>query len=188
MKFRTLILTLIAASFIGTLFATDVTPTPPAKVQTSGGNHYGSVILESLQSSGLVKLNGTSVLNLLHVTGSLISNNAVIGSLEVTGEANLTGTTVQNGGSIIGSLQASRSLFQKNITILTQKAVFTNSQLEGITVRKDSAAKIKQVIELKQKSVVNGSIHFESGKGEVIVYPGSQVLGQVTGGKVIKKS
>jgi hypothetical protein len=29
---------------------------------------------------------------------------------------------------------------------------------------------------------------FESGKGEVLVYPGSQVLGQVTGGKIIKKS
>jgi len=40
---------------------------------------------------------------------------------------------------------------------------------------------------LKQRTVVDGPIVFESGKGEVHVYAGSQVLGTVTGGKVVKK-
>ena len=78
-------------------------------------------------------------------------------------------------------------MFQKNITLLTQKAVFTASKLEGITVRKDGACKGKQVLELKQGTIVNGPIVFESGKGEVVIYPGSQVLGSVTGGKIVRK-
>lgn len=152
-----------------------------------GQNNFGAVTVDNIQGAGLVKLNGTSVLNSVHVDGSLISLHARIGNLEVMGEANLTDTVIQNEGFVLGSIQAVRSIFKQNITLLTQKAVFTGSTLEGITVRKDGACKGKQTIELKQKTLVKGPIVFESGRGEVLVYPGSQVLGQVTGGKIIKK-
>ncbi len=178
-KLRTLIIGLIALSFIATLFA------ETTKVQ--GSTQYGAVALDALDGTGLIKLNGTTVAK-IHLTGSLISQNAEIGSLDIMGEANLTGTTVKNGGSIMGSLQAVRSTFQDSITLLSQKAVFTASRLEGITVRQDGGYKGKQIIELKQGTQINGPIHFESGKGEVILFPGCQVLGTVTGGKIVKKS
>jgi hypothetical protein len=157
-------------------------------ITASGSNQYGAITIDSLESTGLIKLNGTSITHHINLTGSLISQNAEIGSLEVMGEANLTGTTVQEASSIIGSLQATRSNFKKALTILTQKALFTASKLEGVTVQKDGACKGKQIIELRQGTIVNGPIHFESGKGEVIVSSGSQILGEVVGGKVIKKS
>lgn len=172
MKLRTLLLVLISLSFIATLF----------------GENYGSEILETVQGTGIVKLNGTSVTNTLHVNGSLIAQNAQIGTLDVLGEANLTGSTIKNSASIMGSLQAVRTTFEQSITVLCQRVVFTASHLEGLTVQQDGGFKGKQVVELKQSTIVNGPIHFESGKGEVVLYPGSQVLGPITGGKLIKKS
>lgn len=179
MKFRTIIFGLIAFSFIATLFA-DVT-------KAEGGGQYGKMTLESLEGNGLIKLNGTSITNEIHLMGSLISQNAEIGFLDVIGEVNMTETTVRHGGSIMGSLQATRSTIREPITILSQKAVFTASKLAGITVKQDGGFKGKQIIELRQGTVVDGPIHFESGKGEVIIHTGSQVLGAVSGGKVLKK-
>lgn len=175
-----MIFALIICSFITALFSAEST------IVNSG--NYGSETLESIQGIGLVRLNGTSITNSVQVTGSLIAQNAHIGTLAVSGEANLTGAVIKNGGSVMGSLQATRSTFEQPITLLMQKAVFTASRLEGITVQRDSAFKGKQVIELKQGSVINGPIHFESGKGEVVVYPGCKVLGQVTGGQIVKKN
>jgi hypothetical protein len=180
-KLKPFIIALIGLSFIASLFAAE-------PVRANGLGNYGVETLESIQGSGLVKLNGTSVTNTVQVMGSLITQNAHIGTLDVMGEANLTGTTVKHGGSIMGSIQAIRTTFEDSITILCQRSIFTASRLQGITVQQDSGFKGKQVIELKQGTTVSGPIHFESGKGEVIVNLGCKVLGPVTGGKVIKKN
>ncbi|HSX27110.1 MAG TPA: hypothetical protein VLE89_08925 [Chlamydiales bacterium] len=187
MKFRTLILSLLALSFVATLFAEEKTETPK-QAQAFGHTQYGAVVLDSIQGNGLLKLNGTSVTHTLHMEGSLLSQGAHIGTLEVLGEANLTNTTIQNASFIFGSLQAVHSTFLQPITLLTQKATFTHTKLQGITVQKDQGYKGKQVLELRQNTLVDGPIHFESGKGEVLLYPGSHVIGKVTGGKVIKKN
>lgn len=152
-----------------------------------GGANFGNETHESIDGSGLIKLNGTTVDQEVHVVGSLISQNGEIGSIDVTGQVNLTETTIKHGGSIMGSFQATRSKIEAPITLLSQKTVLTNSKLSGITVKQDSSYKGKQILELRLGTIVDGPIHFESGKGEVLVYPGSQVLGSVTGGKIIKK-
>ena len=184
MKFRNWIFALIALSFIFSLFADET----PKTTLVTGISNYGSETLDSLEGTGLIKLNGTSITRSVQLTGSLITNNAQVGTIHIIGEANLTGTTVQNDASVAGSLQATRSVFKKALSLHSQKAVFTASKLEGITIHKDAALKNKQVIELKQGTIVNGAVHFESGKGEIIVHPGCQVLGPVTGGKIVKKS
>ncbi len=180
MKFRTFIFGLIALSFMTSLFA--------ESTKAEGGGQYGKITLEALDGTGLIKLNGTSITNEVHLIGSLICQNGEIGSLDIIGEANLTGTTVKNGGSVMGSFQTTRSTRQQPIILLSQKAVFTSTKLAGITVKQDSGFKGKQTLELRQGTIVNGPIHFESGKGEVILYTGSQVLGTVTGGKILKKN
>jgi len=160
---------------------------PPPKENVAGIANYGAVTLDSLQGAGLVKLNGTSVLNTAHFDGSFLANDVRIGALEVSGEANLTAAIIGQKSFIFGSLQAVRSTFSKPLTLLTQKAVFTGCKIESIIVKKDTACKGKQVLELKLGTIVDGSIEFESGKGEVVLFPGSQVLGPITGGKVLKK-
>lgn len=181
MKWRTLIFSLVALSFLATLFADET----PAK-STLGRNNFGAEVLESFTGGGLIKLHGTTVQNNLHIDGSLIAENATIHSLSVMGEANLTRSTIDEA-SVIGSLQAVHSTFTKNLTVQSQKMVFTACQLQGITVLKNAGFKGKQVIELRQGTLVHGPIRFESGKGEVILHPGSQALGPIDGGKTIKK-
>lgn len=150
-------------------------------------HHYGAETLKSVQRTGLVKLSGTKIEEQLQLNGSLISQNAEIGSLNIMGEANLTGTTIKESSTVMGSLQATRSTFTKALTLLSQKSLFTSSTLDTITILKDNGFKGKQIIELRQGTIVNGAIHFESGKGEVILSPGCQVLGTVTGGKIVRK-
>ena len=179
MKFRSLIYALIALSFLAPLFA--------ETTRFSGAVQYGETTLDALDGAGLVKLNGTTVAS-IHLSGSLIAQNADIGSLDILGEANLKDTTIALPSTIMGSLQATRTTFKNPLTILSQKALFTASSLDAITIKKDGGYKGKQIVELKQGTQINGPIHFEAGNGEVIVFPGCQVFGPVTGGKVIKKS
>ncbi len=180
MKLRTFIFALVGLSFVATALFGEAT-------KVSGSSQYGEVTLDELDGFGLVKLNGTTVSN-VHLTGSLITQYADIGSLNIIGEANLKDSTIQKGGTILGSLQAVRTTFKGPITILSQKALFTASKLEGITVQVDNGFKGKQIVELKQGTLINGPIHFDSGRGEVIIFPGCQVLGPVTGGKIVRKS
>lgn len=157
----------------------------PTSVQ--GGGSFGNEKIESLTGTGLVKLNGTEIENQLQVTGSLIAHDAEIGFLDILGEANLTRSHIKNGASVLGQIQAIRSTFEKPLTILSQRAVFRESKLKEIIVKQDDGYRGKQIIELRQRTIVDGPIHFESGKGEVQIFPGSQVLGVVSGGKIVKK-
>src|SRR5262245_58622862 len=155
MRFRTIILVILILSFAASFVFAEETPqanapTAAAKVatQVSGANHFGSETLDTLQGAGLVKLNGTTVVNAVQVAGSLIAKNAQIGTLEITGEANLTGTTVLKGGNVVGSLQMVGSTFNQSLTLTTQKAVFSSSHLEGIKILQDMGYKGKQILEL----------------------------------------
>ena len=162
-------------------------PKQPAAKKFLGGGNYGTETIESLQVSGLAKLHGTTITHTLQVTGSLISLYAHLNTVEIVGEANLTDTHVEKEATITGSLQAVRSTFDRHLNLLTQKAVFTNCKAKSLLIRQDGAFKGKQIVELKQGTIINDSIVFEGGKGEIHLYPGSQILGPVTGGKVIRK-
>lgn len=153
-----------------------------------GPGNFGKVTVDAINATGLIKLNGTIVSNDIRLVGCIIAHNGDIGSLDVIGDVNLTETTIKEGGQVIGSIQAVRSTIKKPMTLWGQKAVFTATKLQGLTIKQEKSYKGKQIIELRQGTIVDGPIHFESGKGEVLLYPGSQLLGSVTGGKVLKKS
>lgn len=188
MKCKPLILIIVSLSLLSLLFASTPNSAPAnTKSQTLGANSYGNETLDTLSSVGLVKLSRTVITEHLSINGSLIAQGANIGSIDIVGEANLTDTTIQNGGTILGSLQTQRTKIDKPLIINGQKALFSSSQLKGLTIRLMDGFKGKQIIELRHKSVVDGPITFESGKGEVHLYSGSQVLGPVSGGKIVKK-
>ncbi len=183
-KFKTLLLLLIAFSFVATLFAED----PAPKQQAAGLTSYGAETIDTLNASGLIKLNGTTIRTLAQVRGSLLATSARLSSLEVYGEANLNNTTLSQPSTIIGYLRAQNSNFPSLLTLGAQKATFTACKLSSLTIRKDDSFKGKQIIELKQGTEVTGPITFESGKGEVHVYSTSHVYQPITGGKLIKKN
>jgi len=185
-KFRTVILLLILSGFCASLFANE-TPVSREALLSIGGS-AGKETFENLKSSGVLKLNGSTVKNLLEVQGCLIAQGATLGSLEILGEVNLTNTIVSQVSTISGYLRAQGSTFKAPLTITGYKAVLTASKLASITVQKQESFKGKQIIELKQKTIVEGSITFESGKGEVHLYPGSKVYGPIEGGKLVRKN
>jgi len=149
------------------------------------GGLLGKQTVDELTTSGVLKLNGTTI-HKLNIEGSLIATSAELGSLTVRGEANLRGTHVKEECSIYGYLRAQDTTFDSPLTLGAHKAVFTSSKLNSITIQVENGFKAKQIVELKQGTIVDGSITFEAGKGEVHCY-GSQVLGPVIGGKIIKK-
>jgi hypothetical protein len=151
----------------------------------TNGGAVGQETIEQLTCSGVLKLNQT-IINHLTISGSLVTTGATLGALSVRGEANLRNSTVTEACSIYGYLRAQDTTFEGPLTLGAHKAVFTASHLTSITIQKEEGFKAKQIVELKQGTIVDGPIHFESGKGEVHSY-GSKVLGPITGGKLIKK-
>jgi hypothetical protein len=186
-KFKYALFLLLALSFTATLFSVEPAPKAPTESTFIGSSTLGAQSYDSLSGSGLLKLNGTTIKN-LQISGSLIAHSATLQSLEVQGEANLNQSTVTQPSTIIGYLRAQHSTFKAPLTLGAQKAVFTASQLHSLTIRKDDSFKGKQIIELKQGTIIDGPVHFESGKGEIHLFPPSKVLGPVTGGKIIRKS
>jgi hypothetical protein len=157
------------------------------KVLASGGA-FGAAIFDNLTSNGILKLNGTTVKNTLHVDGSLLTQGASLNAVEVCGEANFKNTIIAQAIQVIGSLRAEKCTFKGHLSLTSIRATFLGSQIGSIHVSKESNCKGHQIIELKQKTSVDGPIVFESGKGEVHSYPGSYVSGPITGGKLIKKN
>lgn len=179
-------LCLIAVSLKGA--KPDPEPPSPRHDRPAGVGSYGRELVESLHGQGLIKLKGTKVATTLKVEGSLISTDASAGTLEVYGSANLRDTVIDGTALIVGSIQATNTKFLQLLTINTPKATFTKSQIHSLVFKQEPSFKAKQVLELKQGSIIEGSLHFEGGKGEVIVDSTSRIAGKVTGGKVIYKN
>ena len=182
---KILFLSLFAAS----LFANSPAQTEdPSIHKIIGGGSLGEKTYETVDCEGILKLNGSTIKKNLQVNGSLIATFANIQALDASGEVNLRSSIVSEESSIHGYLRAQSTSFKAPLTLNGRKAVFTNSKLSSITVKEEHGFKAKQVIELKQNSIVDGSIKFNSGKGEVHIYPGCKITGTVTGGKIIKKN
>jgi hypothetical protein len=167
------------------LAATALSAVEPGPV--GGVTTYGAEVVESIRSWGIAKLKGTTVRTLTEVHGALLAQSAHLATLEVDGEANLHDTTLSGPVTILGGLKTQNTIFKSTLTLQTQKATLASSKLQAITVRKDPACKGKQVLELRQGTQVYGPILFESGRGEVHIFPGSQLHGSISGGRAIKK-
>jgi hypothetical protein len=157
----------------------------PVKI---GSDSYGEVTLESLEVLGSIKLNGTTVSKRLLVTGHLIANSAHLHEIEAEGDVKLKDSNLEAQVCVSGSLQACGSEFCQPLIFTGQKALFSKCKLSGITVRRDAAFKAKQILELKDRTIVDGPVVFEGGNGEVLLYAGSKIHGSVTGGKVTYKN
>lgn len=157
------------------------------KTLASGGS-FGAVNFDNLVSNGILKLTGTSVKQALQVSGSLLTQAANLNTVEVLGEANLKNTVITQAMKVIGFLRAEKSVFKGPLTIGGFKATFIGSQVASLKILPESNCKGHQIIELRQKTTVDGPIVFDSGKGEVHCYPGCYVLGTISGGKLIKKN
>lgn len=165
------------------LMATFCLYAQPANQSAEGYLTYGNEILNSIQVNGFVTLNGTTILQQLQVNGSLSANQAQIGEMVVNGQASLNNCTVKNKSVVAGSLSAMLSTFNDEITLDSNNSTFDGCTIVSIRVRKNKNSAIPPTIELKGKTKVSGMITFESGNGQVIASPDSQIsTAKIVGG------
>ena len=181
MKF---LITLLLVAALGYFYwSSSYTINPTIQNVSSGVISYGKETMDSLKGNGLVTLEGTTIRGRLEVNGSVKATKAFIGAFDCAGYANLTDCVIKTHSDVNGFLNANRTAFQGPVVLKAQKAEFTDCTIESLIVKNPSWVFGTQVIELQGKTVVKGSITFESGQGKVNMSPQSKVLGKIVGGQ-----
>ncbi|MEI6242303.1 MAG: hypothetical protein WCP39_02735 [Chlamydiota bacterium] len=165
--------------------SSEKTQNPP---KTSFGmTHFGNETLASIRSDGFLHLNGTHIIDTVHINGHLEAENAEIGNLVANGCAHLKNSIIKGTAIIHGTIDAHNTIFQNELSLTAEKASFSGCTLESIDVKKKALSFSSQTLEFHDHSKVKGSITFESKKGEVLLFNGSEVLGSVYGGTILHK-
>jgi len=181
--------------FMPITWASEVCDYLPGKVICGKG------IVDNISRLGLVMLNGTTVTGSVNVTGSIIANKVeinrinclgkltlddslVTGLVEAIGPAKISASKLEKTFKIVGTLDVTNTTFFSAIDATALEITLQNTQCKNIDMHGDESR--QQKIYLKDHSVVFSDITFSSGNGLVILCDGSEVLGKVIGGKIIK--
>lgn len=113
----------------------------------------------------------------LTVTGPVEGNDFTLQSLMVHGPVNLTNVTVKGAVTINGGPVSILQGKLQNLTVAAKSIKLMSTTVGSIVIRKVDEEKQQLILEGTQ---VNGTIFFESGKGEMIA-TGSSISGKVEG-------
>jgi hypothetical protein len=183
---KILILTLLSAfACISILAARE-----PLKNATClyGYHTYIKETLNSIQADGTAILEGTQVRGLTRINGILKAKASTLHALQVNGQAELNNCLITNGTSINGFLDADKTEFQQGLSIASQKVILRGSTADSLTIREVKGFTGKQVVYLRNGTVITGPIVFESGNGELWVSLSSKISEDlVSGGQIYRK-
>lgn len=162
--------------------------------------------MSSLVSMGKVSLAQSKILSSADITGECESHRSYYeGSTKITGnlrshydlfsrDVNVIGdfraddSEFKDQVSIIGAVNADDSIFEKNMDIQSCMIEFSQVQSSHINIKPEKKCNDQiQKIYLRNKSKINGNIHFAGGNGMVILSQDSTISGQVIGGKVVRE-
>lgn len=164
------------ASFIG---ATEFKEVTAQSLSVKGPIHFNHLkVQKSTEIFGPVTNSEFGTFNSLIITGPFMAKNVTCSTLEVTGPVDVTDLQVSGATTIIGPLKAGKSTFQ-NLTITADKIILEDSKTKDIIVKKNEDK--EQVLDLKGKTIVEGNIIFESGKGIVEQEYKVKIQGEVKG-------
>ena len=157
-----------------------------------------SQMLETLQHSGMLNLEKTTVSGITEINGFITAKNSTLNSLTVNGDADLDHVLVK--GSVLvqgklaaedanfqeavvikGQINAEDSHFNKTITIYGNHSEFENCHLENIILEKNNDQKVQHLY--LEETQVDGDITFKS-HGIIHMDKESKIVGKVTGGKI----
>lgn len=146
-----------------------------------GCQKYGKETVDTIQANGTVSLEGTKVLGLVNVNGSLYAEESAINSFKVNGQLVLKHCSISQTSSVNGTLSADNTVFLNEISVASQKVTLSLCTLNSLVIREIVGFNGIQVIDLRNGTKVNGPITVESGNGEVWLSSNSEVTGLVTG-------
>ncbi len=156
-------------------------------IYTYGYQRYEKEIVDSIQGNGMISLEGTKVLGLVLVNGSLNAEESVIDSLQVNGQAVLKDCLINHTATINGALDADNTKFQKELSVVSQRVTLRACSIGSLIIREVSGYDGIQVIDLRGGTKVIGAIVVESGKGEIWLSSNSEIPNRVSGAKIIRK-
>ena len=152
----------------------------------SGVMTYENETIDHLNVNGVANLKRTTVQNFLQVNGCLNATGAFIKKMHVNGDATLENCSVDQNSTICGFLNATNSKFKNKLSIASEKVIFIDCTINDLQILKTSNVNKPQIIELKGKTKVNGSIVFEQENGEVFLSKDSTIAPLLKGGKIKK--
>jgi len=153
-----------------------------------GYQKYGNETVDFIRANGSVILEGTKVLGDVQINGSLNAEESELNSLQVNGQAELNNCVISNTTVINGSLNANNTKFQENLSVASQKIVLKMCTVDSLIVREVSGYTGVQVVDLRSRTNIAGSIIVESGNGEIWISSNSKISEtMVSGAQVYKK-
>lgn len=152
-----------------------------------GYQKYGKETIDTIQANGSVLLDGTKVLGLVFVNGSLIAEESAFGSIQVNGQVDLKNCLISTTTTINGSLNADNTKFQKELSVASQRITLRTCSVESLIVREVQGYDGVQVIDLRSGTKITGPIIVESGNGEIWLSSNSEISDKVSGAKVYRK-
>lgn len=156
--------------------------------ENCGYQPYRKEIVSSTEYNGYVEMEKTKVLGILQVNGGLKANDSLIKTLLVNGQVDLNNCVIVGATSINGFLNARKTTFEKELSIASEKIVLNMCSVNSLTVQKVNGYTGTQVIDLRGGTNITGTIAVVSGKGEIWVTSGSDILSsQVSGAQIYIK-
>ncbi len=170
------------ASFVGPTELKEITAT---SLSVTGPFQFNNLkVAKDLVVVGPVIESEHGIFGSLDITGPFEAKNITCSKFNITGPVDVTNLQVSGETTITGPLKARKGTFQK-LTIGADTIFLEDVKTKDIFVKK--ILQEKQVLYLKGKTVVEGTITFESGKGTVEQGPGVKIQGVVKGALVEKR-
>lgn len=136
--------------------------------------------IPNIVSNGRVLIQETTVAESTKVNGMLDVVKSHLNELEINGNIEIKESTVEGSTQINGVLKAFQTTFSR-ISISSEAIFLSESKVLQDVIVRPSKEGFKQVLTLERNSRIEGSVIFESGRGEVRCLDGSTILGEVRG-------
>lgn len=157
-----------------------------ASALSYGQLNYGKETVQTIEGSGAIKLDSTTVTKVVQVNGSLEANYAEIKQMQVNGQVKLNKCIVEEKSFIAGLLIATQTRFLEEIRVASDETTFDSCSIKSLRIMKSSDPSKKQMVYLKGQTKVSDSIIFESGNGLVKLDPESEMKVKIKGGKILE--
>lgn len=167
------------SSFILTCIISANALANPTCSRTGAITVCGKGTLSNLHVAGKASLDGTTVIGKTEIAGMLDAKDVYLNALKVSGKATIYNSKIRGASKISGLLDTYHTKFYQKITISSDKTYLTDSYSRDIEVSRGGD---KQILCLKNNTVVDGNIRFTTNRGMVVIDKSSKITGRVIGG------
>ncbi len=152
-------------------------------LETYGQKAFGKETFSSLEHSGSLSLNETTVTNKLVVNGTLRIDYAILSILKVNGMCHAWNSKVSGLAKINGTLIGHNTHFQ-DIHVSSDSVDLTSCEVENISLLSCPNSNRNERTLLLKGTWVKGSINVEGDPAVIVMDSSSRIDGSVTNARI----